>query len=180
MSCSTKNEKVIDRFPDKTAELEAYIESFPRDTEIRKRRGNLIASLHKAQEQFGYLPESVQLLVADKFMLQLADVRGVVSFYSYFTVNPPGKHKINVCTGTACFVKGANYVLSEFEAELGIKDGETTADLEFSLGGLRCVGACSLAPVVMVNDRVYGNVTPEMVKDILSECPNQTGNSLDA
>jgi len=179
MSCSTKNEKVIEKFPDKTAELEAYIESFPRDTEIRKRRGNLIASLHKAQEQFGYLPESVQLLVANKFMLQLADVHGVVSFYSYFTVNPPGRYKVNVCTGTACFVRGANHVLAEFEAALGIKDGETSDDLEFSLGGLRCVGACSLAPVVMVNDKVYGHVTVDMVKDILKECPSQTGSNRD-
>lgn len=170
MSCCEENLSVIDEFSEKKVQLEAYIDSFPAESEWKKKRANLIACLHKAQQLFGYLPESVQLVVADKFRLQLSDVYGVISFYSYFTVSPPGKYKINVCTGTACFVKGAFQVLREFEIQLGISAGETRADLEFSLGGLRCVGACSLAPVVMVNDQVYGNVTPEMVKGIVEDC----------
>lgn len=170
MSCCDIPSNVVDKFPGKKSELEAYIDGFPPATEWRKRRGDLIASLHKAQQLFGYLPEEVQLFVADKFRLQLSDVAGVVTFYSFFVVQPPGRYTVNVCTGTACFVKGADRVLREFEHELGIATGETRGDLEFSLGGLRCVGACSLAPVVMVNDRVYGNVTPDMVKGIVEEC----------
>jgi NADH:ubiquinone oxidoreductase subunit E len=94
----------------------------------------------------------------------------VISFYSYFTDKPVGKYKINVCTGTACFVKGSGAVLEEFKRLLVLEEGETSPDEKFSLGGLRCVGACSLAPVVMVNDRVYGKVTTKMVAEIISEC----------
>lgn len=175
MSCDCKNleENIVEQFPEKKAQLEAFIESMPIEKEKKKERGNLIASLHKAQEIFGYLPESVQLLIAKRFRLQLSDVYGVVSFYSFFTTTPPGKFQINVCTGTACFVRGADRVLAEFENQLGIKEGETRKDLEFSLGGLRCVGACSLAPVVMVNEKVYGNVSPEKVKDIINECKQE-------
>jgi NADH:ubiquinone oxidoreductase subunit E len=133
-------------------------------------RGYLIQSLHKAQELFGHLPSSVQLYVANRLGIHLTDVYGVISFYSYFTEVPTGKFRINVCTGTACFVKGAEKVLAEFQRILGIREGETTPDQRFSLGGLRCVGACSLAPVVMVNERVYGNMTPQKVQDILNEC----------
>jgi NADH-quinone oxidoreductase subunit E len=177
MSCSDIPSNLVDKFPGKKKELAAYIDGFPPATAWRKRRGDLIASLHKAQQLFGYLPEEVQLFVAEKFRLQLSDAAGVVSFYSFFVVQPPGRFTVNVCTGTACFVKGADRVLREFERELGIASGETREDLEFSLGGLRCVGACSLAPVVMVNDRVYGNVTPDMVKGILKECQALTEGS---
>lgn len=168
-NCDKSKQNVLEQFPDKTAELEKFISSLPIEEEMKKTRGHLIASLHKAQELFGYLPECIQLLVAKQFRLQLSDVYGVVSFYSFFTITPPGKYKINVCTGTACFVKGADRVLAEFEKQVGIKEGETSQNLEYSLAGLRCVGACSLAPVVMVNDKVYGNVTPDMVKNILKE-----------
>jgi NADH:ubiquinone oxidoreductase subunit E len=94
----------------------------------------------------------------------------VISFYSYFTDKPVGKYRISVCTGTACFVRGAGRVLDEFIRMLGIEEGETTENGLFSLGGLRCVGACSLAPVVTVNDRVYGNVTPARAHDIIEDC----------
>ena len=137
---------------------------------LKKNRGFLIQTLHKAQGIFGYLPEDIQLFVADHLKLHLADVYGVISFYSFFTDQPVGKYKINVCTGTACFVKGAGDILEEFSRHLEIKEGETSEDLEFSLGGLRCVGACSLAPVVMVNDQVYGNVTKDMVSEIIKKC----------
>lgn len=170
MPCDMKEINVLERFPEKRIELDAYIDSFPAQDDIKRGRANLIASLHKAQSLFGYLPESVQVFVASKFRLQLSAVYGVVSFYSFFTTTPPGKYKVNVCTGTACFVRGADTVLAEFADILGIKEGETSEDMKFSLGGLRCVGACSLSPVVMVNDRIYGNVTPEMVKDIVNDC----------
>ena len=170
MSCKKRNDNILDQFPEKTAKLEDFINKLPIKKEMQKKKGSLIASLHKAQEIFGYLPQSLQLYVAKKFRIELSDVYGVISFYSFFTTKPSGKYKISVCTGTACFVKGADKVLAEFEDKLTIKEGETREDLEFSLGGLRCVGACSLAPVVMVNDKVYGNVTPEMVKDIIKDC----------
>ena len=165
-----RQDTILEQFPEKTEALDAFITSLPVEEDARKKKGNLIAVLHKAQELFGYLPQPIQLYVADRFRIQLSDVYGVISFYSFFTINPPGKFKVHVCTGTACFVRGADRVLAEFEDQLKIKEGETHDNLEFSLGGLRCVGACSLAPVVMVNDKVYGNVTPDMVKGIIKDC----------
>jgi NADH:ubiquinone oxidoreductase subunit E len=161
---------ILKEFPEKHAELAEYIDTLPLSDDREKNRGYLIQTLHKAQGLFTYLPLCIQLFVADKLKLHLSEVYGVISFYSFFTDKPVGKFKINVCTGTACFVKGAGPVLDEFKRYLNLEEGETSEDLKFSLGGLRCVGACSLAPVVMVNDKVYGNVTKEMVPDIISEC----------
>ncbi len=166
--CSSQS--LFSKFPDKFEELNAYMNALELTDDIEFNRGFLIQCLHKAQHIFGYLPEELQLYIAKKLKLYLADVNGVITFYSFFTITPPGKYKVNVCTGTACFVKGADKVMKEFEDQLGIKDGSTRDDLKFSLGGLRCVGACSLAPVVMVNDKVYGKVTDKMVKDIISDC----------
>ncbi len=170
--CPGQEVNLIEQFPDKTAELDKYIDSLAITDDIESNRGYLIQVLHRAQGIFSYLPESIQLYVANKLLLHLSDVYGVVSFYSYFTDKPVGKYKINVCTGTACFVKGAGRILDELKRYLSIEEGETTADGKYSLGGLRCVGACSLAPVVMVNDKVYGNVTTDMVPQIISECTN--------
>lgn len=174
MSCNCcdcdKELDLIEQFPEKRKQLESYIDSLPLGDDKVKNRGFLIQSLHKAQDIFGYLPLSVQLFVADKLKLHLSEVYGVISFYSFFTDKPVGKYKINVCTGTACFVKGSGAVLEEFKRYLNLEEGETSRDRKFSLGGLRCVGACSLAPVVMVNDRVYGNVTTKMVPEIISDC----------
>lgn len=156
--------------PEKRAELEKYIQSLPLTDNPDRNRGFLIQTLHKAQGIFGYLPNCVQLFVADKLKLHLSEVYGVISFYSYFTDTPVGRYRINVCTGTACFVKGANKILDELKRYLNINQGETTGDGKFTLGGLRCVGACSLAPVLMVNDRVYGNVTTKMVPEIINDC----------
>ena len=122
---------------------------------------------HEAQGIFGYLPKEVQLHVARKLGVAPAKVYGVVTFYSYFTTEPVGKYKISVCLGTVCFVKGADKILSAFEKQLGIKVGETTSDFKFSLEGLRCLGACGLAPVVTVNGKVYGKVKPDQVSEIL-------------
>ncbi len=161
------------RTPEEAAkfdELGRFIASLNVDSIPDRRRGYLIQILHRAQSIFGYLSEEVQEFVARALNISRAEVYGVISFYSYFTDKPVGRYKINVCTGTACFVKGAQKVLNEFKTRLGIKEGESTPDGKFFLGALRCVGACSLAPVVMVNDKVYGNMTAEKVADILKEC----------
>ncbi len=125
--------------------------------------------LHKAQHIFGYLPNEVQEFVAKKLDISVSKVYGVITFYSYFTTEPKGENVINVCMGTACFVKGAGDVLSEFENKLNIKVGETTKDGKFTLQVLRCVGACGLAPVVTINDKVYGHFTKNEVDKVLEE-----------
>lgn len=174
MSCSScgcdKELNLLEQFPEKKDTLKAYLDSLPLGADREKNRGYLIQSLHKAQGLFDYLPEEIQLYVADKLGLHLAEVYGVISFYSFFIDKPVGKFKINVCTGTACFVKGADAILDEFKRYLHLEEGESTEDLKYSLGGLRCVGACSLAPVVLVNEKVYGNVTTDMVAKIIEEC----------
>lgn len=144
-------------------DLDLFINTLP-TTE-----GSLIQVLHHAQGIFGYLPKEVQLYIAKKLNVSPAKVYGVVSFYSYFTSEPKGEYKVSVCLGTVCFVKGADKILAEFEKQLGIKSGETTSDLKFSLEGLRCVGACGLAPVVVVNGKVYGQVKVDQVEDIINE-----------
>lgn len=130
---------------------------------------DLIKVLHKAQSIFGYLSDDVQYYVAEKMNIPVSKVYGVVTFYSYFATKPKGKYRISVCMGTACYVRGAEPVLDEFKKELAISCDETTPDGKFSLDTLRCVGACGLAPVVLVGEKVYGHVTKEMVKDILAE-----------
>jgi NADP-reducing hydrogenase subunit HndA len=131
--------------------------------------GELINVLHKAQHSFGYLPAEVQEIVAHELNVPLAKVYGVITFYSFFTMLPKGLHPISVCTGTACYVRGAEKVLDEFKRILKVKVGESTPDGKFSLSCLRCVGACGLAPVVMIGEKVYGRVSPDGVKDILAE-----------
>ena len=154
----------------KFAELDAFIAGLGIDAKDARRRGHLIQVLHRAQHIFGYLPREVQLHVAEKLFLTEADVSGVVSFYNYFTTEPKGKYVIDICLGTACYVKGSEKVLEELERVLGIKaDTQPTADGLFSLSALRCVGACGLAPVMMVNGKVYGKVTPAKAVAIINE-----------
>lgn len=131
--------------------------------------GELINVLHGAQEMFGYLPAEIQEIVAEEMNVSVAHVYGVVTFYSFFSMLPKGKHPISICMGTACYVRGAEKVLDEFKRHLDVKVGETTPDGKFSLSCLRCVGACGLAPVVTIGERVYGRVSPEDVKGILGE-----------
>lgn len=131
--------------------------------------GELINVLHKVQGHFGYLPAEVQEVVASELDVSLAKVYGVVTFYSFFTMIPKGKFPISICTGTACYVRGAEKVLDEFKKELDIKVGESTPDGKFSITCLRCVGACGLAPVVLVGEKTYGRVAPDGVKAILKE-----------
>ena len=129
----------------------------------------LINVLHRAQEHFGYLPAEVQEAIADKLKIPTAQVYGEATFYSFFTMTPKGKHPISICMGTACYVRGAEKVLDEFKKELALQVGQTTPDGKFSLSSLRCVGACGLAPVVLVGDKTYGRVAPDDVKAILKE-----------
>ena len=131
--------------------------------------GELINVLHKTQEHFGYLPESVQRVIATELNISVAQVYGVVSFYTFFTMKPKGKYPISVCLGTACYVRGAENVVDEFKKELGIKVGEVTADGKFSLDCLRCVGACGLAPVVLIGDKVHGRLEAAHVKELLAQ-----------
>jgi NADP-reducing hydrogenase subunit HndA len=129
----------------------------------------LINVLHACQEHFGYLPAEVQEVVSDGLNMPVAKIYGVVTFYSFFTMIPKGKYPISICMGTACYVRGAEKVLDEFKKELCIQVGESTKDNKFSLSSLRCVGACGLAPVVLVGDKTYGRVAPDEVKNILKE-----------
>lgn len=131
--------------------------------------GELINVLHKTQEEFGYLPAEVQEVIAKELKISVAKVYGVVTFYSFFNMLPKGKFPISICTGTACYVRGAEKVLDEFKRTLNIAVGETTADGKFSLSCLRCVGACGLAPVVTIGEKVYGRVSPDGVREILAE-----------
>lgn len=145
------------------AELEEFIASLNYDEK------ELIAILHKAQGIFGYLPMVVQTFIANKLKINVSKVYGVVTFYSFFTMVPKGEYVINVCLGTACFVRGAQQILEKFEELLEIKNGETTSDGKFTITSLRCVGACALAPVVQVNGKTYGNVKEEEVAKIIAE-----------
>lgn len=166
MSCNKLSEGAAAKF----AELDAFIDGFKIDRDDERRRGRLIQVLHRAQAIFGYLPREVQVHVAQKLFLPEAAVSGVVSFYNYFTTDPKGKYCINICLGTACYVKGSEKVLSEVERVLGVKaDTVPTADGLFSISALRCVGACGLAPVMMVNGKVYGKVTPAKAVEIINE-----------
>jgi NADH-quinone oxidoreductase subunit E/NADP-reducing hydrogenase subunit HndA len=140
--------------------------------EFNNEPGELINVLHKAQHLFGYLPAEVQEVVAHELNVPIAKVYGVITFYTFFTMLPKGQFPISVCMGTACYVRGAEKVLDEFKKLLKIQVGDTTANGKFSLSCLRCVGACGLAPVVLVGEKTYGRVSPEGVKDILKEYEN--------
>lgn len=137
--------------------------------EHRNDSGELITILHQCQDILGYLPREIQEEVAKNLHIPVARVYGVVTFYSYFTMEPKGKYPISVCMGTACYVRGAEKILDELQRQLGIQIGGTTEDGLFSLDCLRCVGACGLAPVVTIAGKVYGRLTADMVKGILDE-----------
>ncbi len=150
-------------------QLDDYIDSLPYKKE------NLIAILHQAQGLFGYLPDKVQWHIAQKLDIPSAKVYGVVSFYSFFTMKPRGKHVANVCMGTACFVRGAEKLQAELEQQLGIKTGQITSDNLFSLDSLRCIGACGLAPVMMIDGEVHGRLNePEDIKEVLEKYRPET------
>jgi NADH:ubiquinone oxidoreductase subunit E len=144
-------------------ELKEYIDS------IRQSQGILMQTLHKAQEIFGYLPIEVQKFIAHEVDVPLAEVYGVATFYTQFSITPKGKHKIGVCLGTACYVKGSQLVLDKLSKELNISVGGTTEDNEFTLEATRCLGCCGLAPVMMIDGDVYGKLEPKKIPEILAK-----------
>lgn len=131
--------------------------------------GALMPILQGAQEIYGYLPIEVQQMIADAMEIPLEKVYGVVTFYAQFSINPKGKYKISVCLGTACYVKGSGDIYTKLQEKLGISGGEITSDGKFSLDACRCIGACGLAPVMTINDDVYGRLTVDEVGDILAK-----------
>ncbi len=152
--CSTDN---------KAQELDKIIAKY-KDT-----RGALIPALHEAQDLYGYLPMSVQKRIAEGLDISLAEVYGVVTFYTQFYLNPKGKYKVSVCLGTACYVKGAGAIYDKLTEILKIKSGECTSDGIFSLDACRCIGACGLAPVIMINEDVYGRLTADDIPAIITK-----------
>jgi len=131
--------------------------------------GALIPVLHEAQNIYGYLPIEVQKIISDELGVSMAEIYGVVTFYTQFTTNPKGKYNIAVCLGTACYVKGSGVLLEKIKEKLGIDVGECTPDGKYSIEATRCIGACGLAPVLTVNEDVYGRLTPDDIDGILAK-----------
>jgi len=149
--------------PDQEASLKKAI------NELKDTQGALMPILQKAQDIYGYLPIEVQTLISDETGIPLEKIYGVSTFYSQFSLQQKGQFRISVCLGTACYVKGAGAIVSKLEEVLGIKNGECSADGKFSLDSCRCVGACGLAPVMMINDEVYGRLVPDDIPGILAK-----------
>ncbi|WP_374049901.1 MULTISPECIES: NADH-quinone oxidoreductase subunit NuoE family protein [unclassified Sedimentibacter] len=149
------------------SELKKFIDS------VKNSQGILMQTLQKAQDIFGYLPLEVQQFISDETNIPLADIYGVVTFYTQFTIEEKGKHRVGVCLGTACYVKGSQDVIDKLADELDIKVGQTTEDKMFTLEATRCLGCCGLAPVMTVDEDVYGNVDPKKVPEIIAKYKNQ-------
>lgn len=144
-------------------QLKAVIESH------KDQEGAAIPVLHKAQEIYGYLPVEVQTMIAEGLNVPLAEIYGIVTFYTQFSLYPKGQYQIGVCLGTACYVKGSGDILDRIKQRLGIEVGECTSDGKFSIDATRCIGACGLAPVLTVNEDVYGRLTVDDVDDIIKK-----------
>ncbi len=147
----------------KLSELDHIIEKYS------SKKGNLIPVLHDIQEEIGYLPTEVQRYVSQNLGVAMSKIYGVISFYSFFTTEPRGEHTIGVCMGTACYVKGAESILNRLKEELKIETGQTTEDNKFTMTMTRCLGTCSMAPVIMIDDHVHGNLTVEKVPEIIKK-----------
>lgn len=130
---------------------------------------HLVKILQEIQAELGYVPETAQRLVAQKTNTPVSQIYGILSFYNFFRLFPPGRHRVNVCLGTACYVKGSRNILKEITSRYELEPGQTTGDRRFSLDIVRCVGCCAIGPVMTVNDRVYGRMKPEKVKTVLRE-----------
>ena len=133
------------------------------------KEGNLIMILHEIQNHHGYVPRELSLKLSKMLDIPLARIYEVITFYNYFKLTPPGKHRISLCMGTACYLRGAAIILEEIKNILGVKEGQTTKDGLFYLDVVRCLGCCGLAPVVMIDHKVYGKVKKSEVADILSK-----------
>lgn len=134
-----------------------------------KRKDSLIKILEEIQVKYGYIPKVSQLEISEYLNMPLAEIYGVITFYSRFSLKPKGKYNVSICLGTACFVKGSKEILESAKEKLGIEEGETTADGKFSIDTTRCVGACGLAPVFTINEEVYGNSTVKKMNEVLDE-----------
>ena len=149
--------------PEQVAKLDSIIDKH------KGKAGGLIPVLEEAQVCLEYLPMSVQKRIAAGLNLPLSRVYGVVTFYSFFTMTPRGKHTVRVCLGTACYVRGGKALAEALQKQFGIKEGETTADRLFTLESVRCLGACGLGPVIVVDEDVHGRVKPAKIKEVLSQ-----------
>ena len=138
-------------------------------SKYEKDKSNLIQILNEVQEGYGYIPKHAQLAISEYLGIPMAEIYGVITFYSRFTLEAKGKYNIAVCLGTACYVKGSEKILDKLKEKLGIDVGETTPDGKFSIEATRCIGACGLAPVFTVNGEVYGNATPELLDKVIEE-----------
>lgn len=150
-------------FKEKLSKLEHII------NEHKNQQGALMPVLHETQELFGYLPEEAQKRISEALDISMAEIYGVATFYSRFTLKPRGKYTIGVCLGTACYVKNAQGIIDKIKKEINIAAGETTADGLFTLEATRCIGCCGLAPVMTVGEDVYGKIVPEDVVDIIKK-----------
>jgi len=153
-----------------TAEEEKKIDAIRSSlTNYSNDRSALIPLLQKSQKELGYIPVEALNLVAGHLNISAGEVFGVASFYNQFRFNPPGKHQIKVCLGTACHVRGGDIILENFERKLGIKEGQTTEDREFSIERVACVGCCALAPVALVNDKVHAYMSPSKIEGLFTQ-----------
>lgn len=146
-----------------SGELNTFIE------EWKQKPGNLIMILHRVQEEFGYIPREAALELSRRLDVPLAKIYGVVTFYHFFKLNKPGKHKIAVCMGTACYLKGGEDLILEIERLLGLPVNGITEDGEFSLEAVRCIGCCGLAPVMTIDGEVFGKVTKDKLPEIIAK-----------
>lgn len=172
MAKASTNEKTAPVVDDKREALREFID------EVKTREhadSRLIDVLHKTQELYGYLPTEVMDEIAQAMQIPTAHIWGVATFYHYFKLTPPGKYEISVCLGTACYVKGATQILQAIQDELKIGIGDVTEDGLFSLGPARCLGACGLAPVVMIGERIHGELTPKKIVQVLKDYRKQAG-----
>lgn len=142
-------------------------------SKYEKDKSNLIQILNEVQEYYGYIPKHAQFSISEYLDLPMAEIYGVITFYSRFTLEPKGKYNIQVCLGTACYVKGSEKILDKLKEKLGIDVGEVTKDGKFSIEATRCIGACGLAPVFTVNGEVYGKATPELLEKVIDEYKNK-------
>ena len=149
-----------------TEETKEILEKFP------KEKDQLIMILNEVQEKYGYIPKQAQMVISEELSIPMAEIYGVITFYSRFTLEPKGKYNISICLGTACFVKGSGNLLDRAKERLKINSGEVTPDGKFSIDEVRCVGACGLAPVFMINNEVYGNATVKMLDEAIDKYMN--------
>lgn len=154
-NCSNcANNKIVE-------EMKKILEKYPKEKDM------LITILNDVQVRFGYIPQMAQMEISKYLGIPMAEIYGVITFYSRFTLKPKGKYNLSVCLGTACFVKGSQALLDRAKERLKIEPGDVTADGKFSIDDVRCVGACGLAPVFMVNDEVYGNATVKQLDEVI-------------